>query len=180
MPSLIDSLSGLLGDDVVGQISQQLGTDTATTSSAISSALPLLVSALAHQSSREGGADQIAGALASHDDSVLDGLSAALGAGGGGDSLGQVFGSKGGALASMLGQSSGLDSAGASQLLGMLTPIVMAGLARNVREKGLDSAGLAGMFGAERQQLSRRLTHHSPRCSRRCSTPTTTAAWWTT
>jgi hypothetical protein len=156
MPSILDSLSGVLGDDAVRQIGQQLGTDPATTSSAISSALPMLVTALAHQTSSEGGADALAGALASHDGSALDDLSGILGGGGGGgDLLGQVLGGgKAGALTSMLGQSSGLGQQGARQLLGMLAPLVMGAIGKNMRAGGLDSTGLAGMLGAEHQQIA--------------------------
>lgn len=156
MPSILDSLSGALGDDTVRQISQQLGTDPATTSSAISSALPMLVSALAHQSSQAGGAEKLAGALATHDGSALDDLSGIVGgAGGGGDILGQVLGAgRTGALTSMLGQSSGLGQQGAGQLLAMLAPLVMGALGRNVREQNLDSTGLAGILGAEHQQIA--------------------------
>jgi hypothetical protein len=91
--------------------------------------------------------------LAGHDGSVLDNVSGALG--GGGDLLGQVLGGgRSGALASMLGQSSGLGQQNAGQLLGMLAPIVLGALGRNVREQGLDSTGLAGMLGAEHQQIA--------------------------
>jgi len=154
MPSVLDSLSSVLGDDVVGQIGQQLGTDSATTSSAVSSALPMLVSALAHQSSRPGGADALAGTLSAHDGSILDDLPSAIGGGAGSDILGQVLGSRGGTLASMLGQSSGLGSQNASQLLGMLAPIVMGALGKRMREQQLDGAGLAGMLGAANQEIA--------------------------
>jgi hypothetical protein len=154
MPSILESLSGVLGDDAVRQIGQQLGTDAATTSSAISSALPMLVSAMAQQSAREGGADALAGALAAHDGSALDSVSGVLG-GGGGDLLGQLLGSgRAGALSSMLGQSSGLGQQGAGQLLAMLAPLVMGVLGRNMRDQHLDSTGLAGMLGAEQQQIA--------------------------
>ncbi len=154
MPSILDSLSGVLGDDVVGQIGQQLGTDPATTSSAISSALPMLVSALAHQSSRQGGADALAVTLSAHDGSILDDLPSAIAGGGGSEILGQVLGSRGGTLASILGQSSGLESRNAGQLIGMLAPIVMGALGKSMREQQLDGAGLAGMLGAANQEIA--------------------------
>ena len=154
MPSILDSLSGVLGDDAITQIGQQLGTDPATTSSAVSSALPMLVSALAHQSSRAGGADALAGTLAAHDGSILDNVTSAISGGGGSDVLGQVFGSRGGTLASMLGQSSGLGSQNAGQLLGMLAPIVMGALGKAMRDQQLDGAGVATMLGTAHQEIA--------------------------
>jgi len=154
MPSILDSLSGLLGENVVGQIGRQLGTDPSTTSHAVSSALPMLVSALAHQSSRDGGADALASALGAHDGNILNNLETSIGAGTGTDVLGQVLGSRGGALASMLGQSSGLGTQNADRLLGMLAPIVLGALGKTMREQQLDGAGLAGVLGAAHQEIA--------------------------
>jgi hypothetical protein len=154
MASILDSLSGVLGDDAVGQIGARLGTDPAVTKGAISAALPMLVSALAQQSSREGGADALATALANHDGSALGDVSSLLGATGGADVLNQVLGGRTGVLASMLGQSSGLGPQNAGQLLSMLAPLVMGALGRDMREQGLDGAGLAGMLGAEQTALA--------------------------
>ena len=61
---------------------------------------------------------------------------------------------KSNALASMLGQTSGSGSQNAGQLLAMLAPLVMGALERNMQSQGLDSSGLAGMLGAEHQQIA--------------------------
>jgi hypothetical protein len=36
----------------------------------------------------------------------------------------------------------------------MLAPMLMGALGRNMRDQGLDSTGLAGMLGAEHQQIA--------------------------
>jgi hypothetical protein len=72
MPSILDTLNAALGDNAIGQISQQLGSDPAATSSAVSAALPVLISALAKNSSSPGGADALQAALQRHDGGVLD------------------------------------------------------------------------------------------------------------
>ena len=66
MPSILDTLNAALGDNAIGQISQQLGSDPAATSSAVSAALPVLISALAKNSSSPGGADALQAALQRH------------------------------------------------------------------------------------------------------------------
>ena len=97
MPSILDSLNSALGDNAIGQISQQLGSDPATTGSAVSAALPVLISALAKHSSSPGGADALQAALQQHDGSVLDDLASHFGGGtasldGGAAILGKVLG----------------------------------------------------------------------------------------
>src|SRR5689334_23796647 len=99
----IMDLTGLLNDalsgDTVSQISQTIGADESSTSSAIQAALPMLIGGLAHQTSTDEGAEQLAGALErDQHSSVLDNLggliSGALGgqAADGEGILGHIFG----------------------------------------------------------------------------------------
>ena len=76
---LFDLLAQQLQGSNLSQISRQLGTDEKTTSSAISAALPILVGALARNSSGTSGARSLAGALQrDHDGSILDNLGSFL------------------------------------------------------------------------------------------------------
>jgi hypothetical protein len=50
-----------------------------------------------------------------------------------------------------LSQSSGISLASAGKLLAILAPIVMGVLGRAKRDQGLDSGGLAGLLGRERE-----------------------------
>ena len=56
-------LNDALGGDTVSQISQTIGADEDSTNSAIQAALPALLGGLAHQSSTDEGAEELAGAL---------------------------------------------------------------------------------------------------------------------
>ena len=109
MSSILDSLNSVLGDNAIGQISQQLGSDPATTGSAVSAALPVLISALAKHSSSPGGADALQAALHQHDGSVLDDLASHFGGGAasldnGAAILGQMLGNRQTAVQQTLGQ----------------------------------------------------------------------------
>lgn len=106
-----------------------------------------------------GGAD-VGGARGVSSGSGLgDVLGAVLGGGGGGSSgngagiLGHIFGGRRGQAEQGLGQTTGLGSAGAGQLLAMLAPIVMAVLGNMTRKQGLDANGLSGVLGQERNRL---------------------------
>jgi len=68
-----------------------------------------------------------------------------------------VFGNKQNAVASTLGQASGLDASKASALLAMLAPIVMGALGNAKRSGSLDAGGLASMLGQEHQTVSANL-----------------------
>lgn len=158
MASLLDGLLQQLGGDTMRQLSQQLGTDDATTQKAVGAALPALVGALARNAQSPDGAASLAGALdRDHDGSVLNDLPALLGSGGGGAGasiLGHILGGKQSAVAGGIGAATGLDAARSGQLLSMLAPIVMGALGQAKRTNGLDAGGLASMLGAERSAIS--------------------------
>ena len=157
MAALIDMITQHLGGDALKQLSQQLGTDEGTASTAVSAALPAIVGALARNSSSPEGASALDQAIAKdHDGGILDNLTGAianprLDVGSG--ILKHVFGAKQGDVAAGVGQVAGLDSAKSGKLLAMLAPVVLAALARKRQSDGLDAGGLAGMLGQERAGL---------------------------
>jgi hypothetical protein len=155
--SLLDMLQQRLGGEAVNQISNKLGTDPASTRTAIAAALPMLVGALARNAQDPGKAGALATALGRHDGSVLDDVAGYLGRGDTGDGdgiLGHVLGGKKETVQTGLGQAAGLDPAKAGTLLAMLAPLVMGALGKAQREKGLDTGGLAGMLGSEQARAA--------------------------
>ena len=100
----------------------------------------------------------LAGALGGLVGSVLGGgQSAASGtsAGNAGDLLATVFGNQGSARAAEgLGQSTGLGTQGAGNLLGMLLPIVMSFLSQRFLQGGNGTQQLDQALANERQQLN--------------------------
>jgi hypothetical protein len=155
--SMLDMLQQRLGGNAVNQISQQLGTDPATTQGAIAAALPMLVGALARNAQDPGKAGALANALGRHDGSVLDDVAGYLGRGDTSDGagiLGHVLGARRETVQTGLGQAAGIDPSKAGLLLSMLAPLVMGALGKEQREKGLDTGGLAGMLGGEQQRAA--------------------------
>lgn len=156
-------IQGLLGQVLsgnnVGAISQSIGADESTTSSAIQAALPLIVGALAKNASTEEGAGALAGALdRDHDGSMLDDLAGfVLGDGAqqanGAGILGHIFGDRQEAVQQGVSQASGVDMSTIAKLLPILAPIVLGYLGRQKQEQGLDPAALAGMLGGATQQM---------------------------
>lgn len=156
MSSPIAELTRMLGGDTVAQLSNTLGTDEAATGRAVSAALPMLVSALAANAQRPGGAQALGRALDNdHDGGLLDNLAGFLGAGTtapGDGILRHVLGGRRSAAEVMVGQASGLDTQSVSQLLALLAPLVMGALGRSRRSQGIDDDGLASMLGKERRK----------------------------
>ncbi|MCG8455803.1 MAG: DUF937 domain-containing protein [Holophagales bacterium] len=158
------SLLELLGQQIDGQairnMSQQLGEDPETTSKAVSAALPMLVGALANNTSRSGGAQSLLSALdRDHDGSVLDDVVGFLGQGGAAASgqgiLGHLLGGRQVGAEQALGKVSGMNAQKAGQLLAMLAPLVMGVLGRARQQESVDADGLAGMLARERREVER-------------------------
>ena len=182
MSDLTSSVFQQLDQSHIESIAQQHGVDPGQAGDAIQQALPLLLGGLARNTATPQGADSLFGAL-ERNHASLDvggllgsifggggaqssggGLGDVLGAvlGGGGGSapatngagiLGHIFGGRRGQAEQGLGQTTGLGSAGAGQLLAMLAPLVMAVLGNMTRKQGLDANGLSGVLGQERNRL---------------------------
>jgi len=117
------------------QIAQQLGVSPSQASSAISTAVPLLLGALGHNASQPQGAQALFGAL-QNDHTGMDlgsVLGSVLGGGGQGNQiLGHVFGAQQPRAAQAVGQVTGIGQDKAHMLLRWLAPIAMAYLAKRV------------------------------------------------
>jgi hypothetical protein len=159
--SVLDEVRNALGPDTIQQLSGALGADPATTSNAISLALPAVLGGLANNAAQPEGAAALDNALNQHDGSILDNLGGLLGgmtggmSGGagsgagnvgggalggiGGAILGHIFGGRRGSVEEGVGKASGLDAAQVAQLMAMLAPIVMGVLGRMKQTKGLDA-----------------------------------------
>ncbi|HSE42908.1 MAG TPA: DUF937 domain-containing protein [Acidobacteriota bacterium] len=153
MQILMRQLSG----DGVKQISQQIGADEGTTNQAIGTALPVLISALARNSSQPSGAEDLHRALQNdHDGSILDNVSGYLGgnpsASNGAAILGHVLGSRQDNVTNALAQQTGLNTGSIAQLLKMLAPMVMGALGKTQSQSGFDPGSLSGYLNGQRQQ----------------------------
>lgn len=155
MSSITDLLLQQLGEGGISQISQQIGADQGSTGSALSMAMPLLVSALANNSANPEGAQSLHQALAEdHDGSILGDISGFLGnpqAANGAGILGHVLGSQQTAVTQGMAQNTGLNSNQVGQLLQIAAPLIMGSLGQQQQSQGLNPSGLAAMLGTQQQ-----------------------------
>ena len=157
--SVLDILTAQLDDQAIQKMGNQLGVDPSTASQAVSAALPMLIGAMADNSSQSGGAQALASALdRDHDGSILDDVIGFLGQGSGASGLGEgilkhVLGGRQNNAENALGKIAGLNSGQAGRLLAMLAPLVMGALAKQKQKGGLDAGDLAGMLAGDRRRV---------------------------
>jgi hypothetical protein len=146
-----------LSGEVVDRISDRIGADPGTTSNAIDTALPLLLTAMADNLNDGDQIRSLAAAVAEdHDGSILDdvhGYVSHTESRPGQGILRHVLGGRRITVERGLSQITGLAAGKAGQLLTMLAPLVMGALGRAKRELGLNHRGLATVLTVEQEQL---------------------------
>jgi len=157
MDTLTQQLMQQLSGDTLSKIGQQIGADPQTTSSVLSAALPLLMTALANNASKPEGAQALHQALTQdHDGSVLNNMSGFLDnpqAANGAGILGHILGGKEPLVTRGLAQGTGLDSGQVAQLLQIAAPLVMGMVGQHTQQKGLDPNSLSTYLGGQQQQV---------------------------
>lgn len=152
---LAQSLMQQLAGGGLSQISQQIGVDEQKTGSALSAAMPLLMSALANNASKPDGAQALHQALAEdHDGSILSDVPGFLGnpqAANGAGILGHVLGGQQPAVTQGLAQSTGLNGNQVGQLLQIAAPLLMGALGQQQQQQGLDANSLSAFLGGQQQ-----------------------------
>jgi hypothetical protein len=151
---LTELLKGNIPQDLIGTLSQQMGTEPQQTQTAAQSIFTTLLGGLAKNASTEEGAQGILGALdRDHDGSVLNDLGGLLtGAMGssqatnGAGILGHILGSKQQGAVDMVSQTSGIDANSAMSMMLKLAPILMGVLGKAKQDNGLDAGGLSGLL----------------------------------
>lgn len=152
---LMTMLQSQLSDDVLQQLSQQVGAPPAQTASAANGIFAALLGGLAgNAASSQNGLQSLMMALdRDHDGSILDDLGEIIGAMASGNQpasntlngagiLSHILGDRQEAVAQQVGQSSGLTTQQVMRLLPLLAPVVMAVLGRARQSGQLDMGGL--------------------------------------
>lgn len=168
MSNLLNLIQSQLDDNVVDQLSSQLGLkDRQQASAAVNGVVSTLVSALAKNAANPERANGLYNAIErDHDGSLFDNLQDYLignfqpkpeqqRALNGQGILKHLLGDKQQDAASMLSQQTGLDVSKVQDLMARFAPAVMGLLGKQKREQGLDLSGLTELlFNTVNQQKS--------------------------
>lgn len=137
---------------MISGLSSQLGEDSGKVTSALSTAIPFLLSQMDKNTNTEEGAASLANALESHSTNDLSetvqnvisspNMSEGLGI------LGHVFGNKQTNVTKNISNQSGLSSGKTMQLMATVAPIVMSFLSKQKSDSGLNASGVSGLLGS--------------------------------
>jgi len=166
MNQLFDLLKSQLDDNMIDQLSEQLGgADKEQTAIAANGALSSMLAGLTKNAS-QGGASSLLGMLDRDGDGsvfddfqdILSGNKAPANANAlnGSSMLEQIFGGKQSNMIDMISRMSGLNSGQSGTLMEKLAPMLMGALTKVKSQANLDEAGLSnvlnGTLEAQRQQ----------------------------
>ncbi len=151
MENLLQSILGQLDDNSIQAISQKTHAAPTQAKSALESAIPILMNALAKNSSTPDGAASLQKAIErDHDGSILDNLGGFLNnpeAANGAGILKHVLGNKRQNVEQYLSKDTGLDAGAASKILEMAAPIVMGYLGKQ-KSAGGSGGGIGDLLNA--------------------------------
>ena len=164
MASILDMLGGQLTEGALEQMGSQLGIGQDQLSKALPSAIAVLTGGLARNAAQPSGAEALASALdKDHDGGLLDNLPGFLGsalggaptsrAANGAGILKHILGGERQGAEAALGQSAGINSGQAGQLMAMLAPLLMGALGKAKRQGNLGASDLGAMLGREGRQV---------------------------
>ena len=157
---IVSAISSFLTPELLGKLATACGLDRAMTQTAVSAAVPSILSGLARIAGSPGGARQLAAAVADQPTDVLGTIarnfagSAQMAEKGTGVLSSLLGGSTLTGLASAVGKFAGIGDGPARTLMGLLTPLVMGVLGREQRVGGLDVNGLARMVTGQEKQIA--------------------------
>jgi outer membrane protein OmpA-like peptidoglycan-associated protein len=164
IPNLLDLVKGEFSSDLVGKIAGSLGESSQSTMGAIGAAAPALLAGLLNKGSTTQGANDILGLLRQGGfDSRGVNLASALAGGGDGLSnlvkmgaplLGSIFGGRSNNVTDWLSSQAGVGRASASSILGLLTPVLLSTIGRQLMSSGgLNASGLMSLLAGQRSFL---------------------------
>lgn len=148
---LTSLLQGAIGEQIASGIASQLGVKEGQAQSAISTALPVLITTL-NKNAQSGDADNISKALErDHDGSILDNVGSYLSGGNFSDGAGilsHILGSKQSQVENAVSKTSGLSGAQTSKLLMILAPIIMGYLGKQKQSQSAGGGGITDLLGS--------------------------------
>jgi hypothetical protein len=160
--NIVDVIKSQLGGEILGKLSSVIGESEDKTKTAVTAAVPGLLSVLAQLVSNSSGADKVINALKQVDTGPSGGLGDILSGGQTGPAL-----EKGGSLLnillgssalpnilSILSKFAGIASGPAKNLLSLLAPLILSAIAKQFAGKSLTSQALSSFFAEQKPNIT--------------------------
>jgi OmpA-OmpF porin, OOP family len=164
--NLLDLAKGALTPDMISKAAGLLGESNDGTAKALSGVLPVVLGGMASSAAKPEGASALLGVLTSgKTDGILGNLGGMLGGGQqssdmmsmGSGLIGSLFGDKAGGIANLLGSFAGIKSGSASGLMGMIAPVIMGLIGKQLTGAGgggLNVGALTGLLGGQKDHIA--------------------------
>ena len=155
---LVSAIGRYLTPEVVGKVASASGLSGTIAQSAVTAAVPSILSALVNMVATPGGPKKLADAVASQPGSVL----AEIASKSNGSALTQgsnllsslMGGGVANLLASTVGKFLGIGEGPMRTVMGLLTPVILGVLGNQQRAANLDSNGLARLLSGQKDQIA--------------------------
>jgi len=148
-------LWSVINDQISDKISQATGLSPEQTKKAVSMAMPLLIWAMAKNSSTQEGATSLNDALDQHDGNMLDNIdiSTLLNSDDGQKIIGHILGNKTEIAEQVIAKETGSDSSQIASILKIAWPILMGALSKEKKTQGFDVEWLTGLWSNEKKEI---------------------------
>jgi hypothetical protein len=162
--NLVSYVMQFLTPDMVGRIASALGINRSDAQSGVTAAVPALLAAFCGLADKPGGAQSLVNTI-KQQSGVVDNFASMIGGSNqasfierGSSLLTSLLGSHDSAsLASTVGRFAGLGQTRATSLLGMLAPLVMGLIGKQIGTRGIDVGSLTSMLASQRDQIAQTL-----------------------
>ncbi len=159
MNSMVRQLLQALAEGGLTSVSKRIGADEKTTETALTAVVPLLLAALAKNSSKPEGASSLQQALINdHDGSILNDLGDYLNnpeSANGDGILRHIFGERQSTVTRGLASGTNLEQNQVGELLRIAAPLVMGMLGRQSQPGDSGGSAVSALLGAQTRQARR-------------------------
>jgi hypothetical protein len=162
--NLVSLIMQFLTPDIIGRIAATLGLGRTETQAGVSAAVPALLAAFSGVADKPGGSQSLVDAIRDQS-GALDNVVSMVGGGSpsslidkGSNLLSSLIGSHDqSALAGAVGKFAGVGQSTGSSLIGMLAPVVMGVIGKQIGARGLDAGSVGSLFASQKEQIAQAL-----------------------
>jgi hypothetical protein len=162
--NLVSLIMQFLTPDIIARIAATLGLGRTETEAGVSAAVPALLAAFSGVADKPGGSQSLVDAI-KNQSGVLDSVVSMVGGGSpsslvdkGSNLLSSLIGSHDqSALAGAVGKFAGIGQSTGSSLVGMLAPVVMGVIGRQIGSRGLDAGSVGSLLASQKEQIAQAL-----------------------
>ena len=162
--NLVSLIMQFLTPDIVARIAATLGLGRTEAQAGVSAAVPALLAAFSGVADKPGGSQSLVDAI-KNQSGVLDNVASMVGGGSpsslvekGSTLLSSLIGGHDqSALAGAVGKFAGIGQNTGNSLIGMLAPVIMGVIGKQIGSRSLDAGSVGGLLASQKEQIAQAL-----------------------